>query len=134
MRYLSRSPRLPIPRLVVVSSIAFGFFLFGTSHRLPAARASEIVVHVSPQATAASQETTVPSLEEALRRVRELRKNGNKPVPATITIHAGTYPIEKPLVLTPEDSGTLEAPFVIRAAGDGPVVISGGKPITGWRV
>ncbi|RMF86470.1 MAG: hypothetical protein D6741_21870, partial [Planctomycetota bacterium] len=109
-------------------------FLFGTSHRLPTARASEIVVHVSPQATAASQETTVSSLEEALRRVRELRKNSNKAVPATITIHAGTYPIEKPLVLTAEDSGTVEAPFVIRAAGDGPVVISGGKPITGWRV
>ncbi|GAB6165692.1 hypothetical protein JCM19992_16920 [Thermostilla marina] len=134
MRRNSLSYLPSITHLTVVSSLGFCLFLCTSTTDFSEAIASEITVHVAATNSDAPGEPTVHTLEEALRRARELRKGQATSVPVTIAIHAGTYPIEKPIVLTPEDSGRPNAPLVIRAAGDGPVVISGGKPITGWRL
>ena len=44
-----------------------------------------------------------------------------------VHLAAGVHRLEKPLVLTPEDSG-------VTYVADGDVVISGSRPVTGWRV
>lgn len=56
--------------------------------------------------------------------------------PIDVLIHPGHYELAEPLVLTPEDSGTAEAPITWRAADprDRPV-LSAGREIRGqWRV
>ena len=49
------------------------------------------------------------------------------PKPAVVHLAAGVHRLEKPLVLTPEDSG-------VTYVADGGVVISGSRPVTDWRV
>ena len=39
----------------------------------------------------------------------------------------------EPLVLTPEDSGTADAPIVYQAATGARPVFSGGRPLRGWQ-
>lgn len=80
--------------------------------------------HVSPagvdghSGTAASPFATIARAQAAARQA----KGG------TVVVHAGSYYLPAPLVFTPEDSGTE-----YRAAGDGPVVISGGtKLLLSW--
>lgn len=49
------------------------------------------------------------------------------PKPAVVHLAAGVHRLEKPFVLTPEDSG-------VTYVADGDVVISGSRPVTDWRV
>lgn len=49
------------------------------------------------------------------------------PKPAVVRLASGVHRLEKPLVLTPEDSG-------VTYVADGDVVISGSRPVTSWRV
>src|SRR4051794_8374445 len=72
------------------------------------------------------------------RAVRALgeRRNANADNlagPVTIEFHAVTYVLADPFVLTPEDSGTADAPVMGTAHGHDAVVFSGGVPITGWK-
>ncbi len=69
----------------------------------------------------------VSSLAAAREEVRALRKHGVSG-PVTIRVEAGTYYLPETLVLTPEDSDT-----VWEAAPGALAVVSGGRPITGWR-
>ncbi len=50
-----------------------------------------------------------------------------------VLVREGTYRIEGPFVLGPEDSGSPQAPVTYAAyPGESPV-ISGGRPVTGWK-
>src|SRR6478609_9490001 len=51
-----------------------------------------------------------------------------------IVLHGGTYRLEQSITITPEDSGTADAPLVIEAAQGEIPVLTSGRPITGWRV
>jgi parallel beta-helix repeat protein len=72
------------------------------------------------------------SLAEARDAVRALRRAGNR-TPITVVVHGGTYFMAAPLVLTPEDSGSPEAPVVYAAAPGERPIFSGGRRIEGWR-
>ena len=77
-----------------------------------------------------SREHPLATLEQALKQAREWRRLHNANINGGIYIKMcdGTYRIEKPLFLRPEDSGTATFPTVICAANDGgKVIISGGK-------
>ncbi|MBV2365452.1 right-handed parallel beta-helix repeat-containing protein [Streptomonospora nanhaiensis] len=81
--------------------------------------------HVSPDGDDSAEggpDTPFATLERALHAAR------TAPGGATVRLRAGTHVLTEPLVLTEEDSGTA-----FRAHGDGPAVISGGRPVTGWR-
>jgi len=56
------------------------------------------------------------SLHAALRQVREWRRTGDERClhGVTVTVRAGRYYMSEPLFLRPEDSGTSEAPTIIR--------------------
>jgi len=63
---------------------------------------------------------------ESLEAVRQAARKAAKPV--VVTLHGGTYPLVRPLVLGTDDSDvTWRA-----AAGERPV-LSGARRITGWR-
>lgn len=67
----------------------------------------------------------------ALVALRERRQGGDGP--HAVILHAGTYRLTAPLAFGPQDGGSDGKPVTWRAAGDGPVVISGGRPVTGWK-
>ena len=75
------------------------------------------------------------SVAAAQYEARELRRRakvaGDEPV--KIILHDGIYPLTRPLVLGPEDSGTPTSPTVITAAPGEHPVLSGGVPIGGWK-
>ena len=50
-----------------------------------------------------------------------------------IVVHGGRYALTETLFIRSEDSGTMESPTVVMAAGDGEVAVSGGVRVTGWR-
>ncbi|MCX6622574.1 MAG: right-handed parallel beta-helix repeat-containing protein [Acidobacteria bacterium] len=103
-----------------MNNIAFPFLFL-----LSCAAAGAIELEVSPHGR-------LNSLEAARDRIRELKRNGLKE-PVTVVLRAGTYRLDRPFVLKPEDSGTPEHPIVYTARPGERVVISGGRVISGWR-
>ena len=75
------------------------------------------------------------TLHRARDAIRELKRQqgGTLQQPVTVFLRDGTYFLSEPLVLTPEDSGTLDFPVTYRAYRKEKPVISGGKPITDWK-
>ncbi|MDJ0715926.1 MAG: right-handed parallel beta-helix repeat-containing protein [Prochloraceae cyanobacterium] len=74
------------------------------------------------------------TLERARNTIRQLKqRQGTLKQPVTILIRGGHYFLSKPLVLTPMDSGTKDAPITYAAYQDEKPVISGGRRIQGWR-
>ena len=72
-------------------------------------------------ASAAVEACAYPSVEAARNAARKM------PKPAVVHLASGVYRLEKPVVFGPEDSG-------VTYVADGDVVISGAKPVVGWRV
>jgi len=88
-------------------------------------------VYVSPSGDDAQEgtlEQPVATLEAARMRVRTLRARTLEPT--TVVVRGGTYQLEEPFVLTPEDSGTPEAPVTYRSASGERVTISGGRSLS----
>ena len=84
---------------------------------------------------AAGNDGPFVTLERARRAVCELRRARpalNRPV--TVAVRGGFYSLDKPLTLTPDDSGTAESPTVFAAYGDERPVISGGTVLAGWKI
>ncbi len=74
------------------------------------------------------------TLEGARDRIRDLRRDAAGNVgPVTVLVAGGTYRLARPLVLEPEDSGTPESPVVFSGEGGGRPVVSGGRPLSGFR-
>ena len=61
--------------------------------------------------------------------VRELKARLEKPRSMVVEIRGGTYYLSQPIVFHPEDSDTIYRAY----PGERPV-LSGGRPITGWKV
>lgn len=84
----------------------------------------EAVLEVSPSGM---------SLQAAIDQARAMRR-GIKAVHAPIIINVAnsTYFLDRPIVLTPDDSGSSDAPLVIQAADGATPVFSGGRAISNW--
>ncbi|MBD3293327.1 MAG: carbohydrate-binding protein [Armatimonadia bacterium] len=67
------------------------------------------------------------TLTRARNAAREAIRDRDTPV--TVTIREGTYYVDQPLELGPQDSGTAETPVTWRAMPGEEVVLSGGWPI-----
>lgn len=72
------------------------------------------------------------TLHRAQQAVRELKARGLRQ-PVEVVVGGGIYTLREPLVFTPDDSGTADAPITYRAAKGATVVLSGGVPLSGWR-
>src|SRR5438552_1087073 len=74
--------------------------------------------------------TTLPAAINAARAARRQRSSEA----ITIFLRGGTYALNEPLTLLPEDSGfDAEHPFVIAAYRGEKATISGGRRIFGWK-
>ncbi|MBN1346132.1 MAG: right-handed parallel beta-helix repeat-containing protein [Phycisphaerae bacterium] len=86
-----------------------------------------------PAANALKTDGAFATLQRARDAVRELKGLGNHDGPIVVMVRGGTFFISEPLTLGPEDSGTPRCPIIYRAYPGERVVLSGGRPITGWR-
>lgn len=69
-----------------------------------------------------------------LLRARDLARETDHTVPVEIVVGGGTHYLESTLVLTPEDSGTMDAPVTFLAEPGEQPVISGGRGLDcAWR-
>lgn len=83
-----------------------------------------------------SQGRPFHSLERARDAVRSLKRSGGGELPkggVTIVIGAGTYPWQRTLELTAEDSGTAGAPVVYEGPAGREAVFGGGVRVAEWK-
>jgi hypothetical protein len=73
------------------------------------------------------------TLTGARDRIRQLKAKGSTAGPIEVQIRNGVYVITEPLRLGFEDSGTVQSPITYRAYEREKPILSGGRPITGWR-
>ena len=84
---------------------------------------------------AGTAEAPFATLSRARDAVRVLRKTETgRASPVSVEIREGVYELEDPLVFSPTDAGSLEAPLVFMAAEGAKPIISAGLRITGWKV
>lgn len=91
--------------------------------------------HVAPtgdDGNPGTLERPFATVERARDAVRELRAAGPVEGSVTITLRGGIHALPRTLRLEAEDSGTAEAPVVIRAYEGERPVLSGGRTITGF--
>lgn len=80
------------------------------------------------------QDGPLATLPAALQAARQARQAGLAAHGVTILLRGGTYELEQPLRLTPEDSGaSAQAPLTLAAYRNEKPVISGGRRITNWQ-
>lgn len=73
------------------------------------------------------------SLAGARHALRNLKRQSAFAEPVRVLVAGGTYLLAEPVVFTPEDSGTAQAPIVYEAAEGARPVFSGGRRITGFQ-
>ena len=71
---------------------------------------------------------TVPGALKTIRGLRQQHDSCGRTASPTVFVGGGLYFVEAPVVLTPEDSG-----LVLAAYPGAKPVLSGGRPITGWK-
>ena len=105
--------------------------------RISRAISAQVVLHVSStgdDTVDGSASNPLRSLHGAQKRVRKLLAE-NRARTIRVEISQGDYFLEKPLVLTPDDSGKSWVHNITYAAAEqGKVRISGGRTISGWHV
>ena len=72
------------------------------------------------------------SLEAARDALRKHRRRHGLKAPVRVNVLPGLYRLDRPLEFAPEDGGTAAFPVTWSGRGGVPV-ISGGRPVTGWR-
>ena len=78
-----------------------------------------------PAPNAAQSDGPLPSIACARDRLRR----HDTPGPVTVWIRGGRYFLDEPIRFTAADSG----PFTYAAYPDEPVILDGGRPISGWQ-
>ncbi|MBD3275158.1 MAG: hypothetical protein GF372_07600, partial [Candidatus Marinimicrobia bacterium] len=98
---------------------------------------ADVTLYIAPtgddEASGMSIDQAFVSLNRAFDEVRTLQAAFDEPEAITINVRGGQYDLQEPVILTPEHSGTQEAPVVVQNYQDEKPVISGGKVITGWK-
>jgi hypothetical protein len=73
------------------------------------------------------------SLQGARDALRRLKAKGSLDAPVRVVIAGGTYTLTAPVVFSPEDSGTEQAPITYVAARGAHPIFSGGRILHGFR-
>jgi hypothetical protein len=121
---------------VLVTGVVVAWLLL--PGRAAAEAPAEDAFHVAPAGgdrNPGTQEKPFATLERARDAIRDLKadQDGKLRRPATVLVHGGTYFLDSPFVVTPEDSGTADAPIVYAAVAGEKPVLSGGRRVTGWK-
>jgi hypothetical protein len=94
--------------------------------------------HVAPNGTdinPGTAEQPFATLERARDALREFKaaNGGTLKEPVKVILHRGEYVFSRTFELTPQDSGTKNAPVCYLAAKDETPVITSARSITGWK-
>ncbi len=92
------------------------------------ARADYFVAPRGDDANPGTREKPFVTLEHARDVVREARAAGKLTGAAQIVVRGGAYYLPRPIVFEPQDSH-----LTIQASRGEEVVVSGGRPVTGWK-
>ncbi|MBF4470481.1 L-rhamnose mutarotase [Flavobacterium sp. HJJ] len=109
------------------------FFLIGMMFT---ANAAEIWVSASGKdSNIGTKDSPLATVHMAVRKARELRRLKDASIKdgIHIIIMDGTYNLNEPLFIRPEDSGTAESPTTIEAAANAKPIFSGGFEIKNWK-
>jgi hypothetical protein len=120
-------------RLPTLNKVLF-FFLIICS--VFSATAAEIWVSTNGKDTnPGTKASPVATMNMAIRKARELRRLKDPSIKdgIHIIVSDGTYYLNEPLFIRPEDSGTPESPTTIEAAANARPIISGGLEIKNWK-
>jgi len=115
--------------IALASMLVVGFLFSVTPH---AVGADFFVAPDGSDANAGTQEKPFATIARARDAVRQTIAAGLK---SDINIHLreGVYQLIEPLTFGPEDSGNAQYAVTYAAQPDETVVVSGGRPITGWK-
>src|SRR5688572_28070765 len=83
---------------------------------------AEVRYNVSPNGP-------LKSLAEARDAIRALKAKGPLREPVRVVIAGGTYYMTEPVLFTPQDSGSAQAPISYEASPNVKPIISGGRRI-----
>lgn len=114
-------------RIVIIFLITFSLF---------SVNAAEIWVSTKGKDTnAGTKESPLASVHMAMRKARELRRLKDASIKGGIRIIVmdGTYNLNEPLFIRPEDSGTADSPTTIESNTSGKAILSGGIQIKNWK-
>lgn len=92
--------------------------------------------YVTPNGSDANpgtQTQPLATLERARDAIRSLKQAGPLKAPVTVWLGGGTYTLSSEVKFGPEDSGTADCPITYTAVGPDPVVLDGGRRLTGWK-
>ncbi len=112
------------------------FIFFNVIITVISVRAADIYVSLKGNdVNLGTKEKPVATLNAAIRIARELRRLNNSSIKdgIRINIEAGFYPLYEPIIIRPEDSGTINSPTVISNINNGEVVLSGGQSLKNWK-
>lgn len=77
---------------------------------------------------------TPAAAQQAVRRLKQRRAAaGERPRPIVVAVRGGVYRLSEPLVFSPDDSGSADAPVIFRAYPNETPVLTGNAPIGPWR-
>ena len=96
-------------------------------------------IRVSPSgndAASGSRRHPFATFERAEKEVAALKSSAAaEPIDRVeVLFNGGIYPIDKPIMIRPEQGGTATYPVIYRSCGSTPPVFTGGRMITGWVV
>ncbi len=86
-----------------------------------------------PTPTPENADGPLATLQRARDVLRRIRREHGLPEGATVFVRGGTYFLSQPFVLGPQDSGTARGPVVYRAYKQENPILTGGRPIHGFR-
>ena len=119
--------------LIQHSKLLVFFLFFGM---LFSANAAEIWVSPSGKDTnIGTKSSPLATVQMAVRKARELRRLKDATIKDGIHIIVmnGTYYLNEPLFVRPEDSGTPDSPTTIEADTNAKPILSGGLEIKNWK-
>nr|WP_315155466.1 right-handed parallel beta-helix repeat-containing protein [uncultured Flavobacterium sp.] len=120
-------------RLKTFKIILIVFLIFSTAFS-----ASATEIWVSPQGkdiNPGTKSSPLATVQMAVRKARELRRLKDASIKDGIRIIVmnGTYYLNEPLFIRPEDSGTADSPTTIEAEANAKPILSGGIEIKNWK-
>ncbi|MDA3926506.1 MAG: right-handed parallel beta-helix repeat-containing protein [Kiritimatiellae bacterium] len=71
------------------------------------------------------------SLSHAVKAVQNYKSSAENPLPINVLLREGRYQLTKPVIFTPEDSGTPEVPITYASYPGESAVLSGGRVLEG---
>lgn len=88
---------------------------------------------LQPRGTENCPFTTIEQATQAIARLKT-QQGGKLQQPVKVLLRGGNYYLERPLVFSPKDSGTVDTPITYQSYPGEEAIISGGQPITDWQV